>query len=82
MRPLDSIIANAPLVADFIDSIDPKRTHEKVSPTSPHNPVFTLMQLRTRSLLRIVLLLPPKEVPIDVPLYVPGVGPRLSPNVE
>ena len=25
---------------------------------------------------------PPKEVPIDVSLYVPGVGPGLSPNVE
>jgi len=37
----------------------PKRTHVKVSPRSPHNPVFTLAQLRTRSLPRIVLLLPP-----------------------
>ena len=54
----------------------------KKSRRSPHNPVFTLTQLRTRSLLRIVLLLPPKEVPLDVPLYVPGVGASLSPNVE
>src|SRR5207342_844273 len=37
----------------------------------PHNPVFTLTQLPTCSLLRIVLLLPPKEVTVDVPLYVP-----------
>ena len=26
-RHLDSIVARAPLVADFIDSIDPKRTY-------------------------------------------------------
>jgi hypothetical protein len=38
--------------------------------------------LRERSLLRIVLLPHQKRSPVDVPLYVPGVGPGLSPNVE
>ena len=57
--------------------------HEKVSPrVNLINPVFTLTQLPTCSLLRIVLLLPPKGVTVDVPLYVPGVGASLSPKFE